>query len=256
MTELIAGGAAGLLLGMAVQRLGLTNRDNVRGSIALLRRSITRRVLYGIGWAVALTALLGWLAVIDVDLLQVIPLHGGTVAGAIIFGAAAGLTGLQTGTAPAMIGGGRFLEGVCGTAGCLIGTMALPRVLPILEGVRTLLPGSGYTLFRVTLDEPYLLPGGFLALGLTGAGMMVVAMLIRPEPLEEPVQTAPEEEAPQEVSAEPETVQEETVVALLPGEEPLVVDSADGAGEESRKEEEEEERSETEQETDGENHMG
>lgn len=228
MMEILAGGVVGLLFGIAVQRCGLTDRSEVSAAIALRRRSLTRRVLMLLGWGCVLTALLGWLAVIDVDTLIVIPLHGGTIVGGVIFGAAAALTGLLPGTAPAIMGGGRFLEGLCGAAGCLCGAFLLPNLTPVFRQVRTLIPDVTSTLFQVTLDEPYLFGGGFLAQGCLGAVLMALALIISPDPPAPVPETAPPapEPEPQPVSTEPEDVMEDTVIALLPGEEPVVVDTA------------------------------
>ena len=109
MTEIIAGGVAGLLLGLAAQGMGMGDRQHVQESIALRSRGMLRAMLYAMGLGAMLTAFLGWLAVIDVDLLTVLPLHGGTILGAAVFGTAAGLTGVTLGGALTMTGGGRFL---------------------------------------------------------------------------------------------------------------------------------------------------
>ena len=74
MTEIIAGGVAGLLLGLAAQGMGMGDRQQVQESIALRSRGMLRATLYALGLGTMLTAFLGWLAVIDVDLLTVLPL--------------------------------------------------------------------------------------------------------------------------------------------------------------------------------------
>lgn len=226
MMELMTGGAVGLMLGIGLQRCGLTARDAVRRNMALHRRNLLRRVLMLAGWATVLTAFLCWLAVIDVDRLQILPLNAGTLAGAVLFGAAAGMTGLLPGTVPGSIGGGRFVEGVCALAGCALGTVILRMSQPLLNRLQGMLLLSDATLFQVTLDKPYLLPGGFLAQGCVGGALMLAALLIPKDPAA--VASAPAEtEAPvPEVSLEAEDVQADTVIALLPGEEPLTVDTA------------------------------
>lgn len=233
MMQIAAGGMLGLLLGIAVQRCGLTERGDVSAAIGMRRHNLTRRVLMSVGWATVLTAFLSWLAVIDVDRLTVIPLHGGTILGGVIFGVAAGLTGLLPGTIPAIAGGGRFLEGLAGIAGGLIGAAALPYILPVVKGVQGLIPPSANTLFQVTLDEPYLFAGSFLGQGCVGLVMMAVALLIPPEPLPETEaseteapETEPAAAAEEAPSTDAQDIQEDTVVALLPGEETVVVDTA------------------------------
>ena len=225
MTEIIAGGVAGLLLGMAAQGMGLGDRQRVSASIALRSRGMLRATLYALGLGAMLTAFLGWLAVIDVDLLTVLPLHGGTILGAAVFGTAAGLTGVTLGGALTMTGGGRFLEGLCAVIGCLAGAAALPWLGPVTAWAQTWFPDMEQTLFRVTLDGPYLWSGGFLGQACLGAVLAALAVILGPERKAEPaVQTEPRDMPP--VSTDAEEVREETVVATLPGEEPVVVDTA------------------------------
>ena len=231
MMEMVTGGALGLLLGIGLQRCALTARYTVRRNMALHRRDLLRRVLMLTGWATVLTAFLCWLAVIDVDTLHVLPLNAGTLAGAVVFGVAAGATGLLPGTVPGSIGGGRGLEGLCALAGCALGALLLLQGQPLLIRLQEVLPLSAATLFRVTLDEPYLLPGGFLAQGCVGGALMAVALLIPKDPApDQPAPVVPDVPAP-DVSLDAQDVQADTVIALLPGEEPLTVDTAAQDGE-------------------------
>lgn len=221
MTELITGGSAGLLLGMGLQLCGLSRRENVTGMLAFSRRSILRAVWGAAGLGILLTAFLTWLAVIDVDLLTILPLDGSTVIGGVLFGLAAGWAGLTPATALTGIGGGRLLESLCGAAGCAAGALLLPYAAPLFEQTRSLIPASGNTWFRVTLDGPYLFAGGFLGLGCIGLVVAVAALCIRPERA-----AAPEEPAPKHTNVPPpEEAADDTFTAILPGEEPLVVDT-------------------------------
>ena len=225
MTEIIAGGVAGLLLGMAAQGMGLGDRQWVSASIALRNRGMLRATLYAMGLGAMLTAFLGWLAVVDVDLLTVLPLQGGTILGAAVFGVAAGLTGVTLGGALTMTGGGRFLEGLCAVIGCLTGAAALPWIEPVTVWAQEWFPAMEQTWFRVTLDEPYLLGGGFLGQACLGAVLAALAVILGPERGKEP---APEQAVrdAQPVSTDAQEVREDTVIATLPGEEPVVVDTA------------------------------
>ena len=239
MMEIIAGGVAGLLLGMAAQGLGLSDRRQVTASIALRSRGMLRATLYALGLGAVLTAFLGWLAVIDVDLLTVLPLHGGTILGAAVFGIAAGLTGVTIGGALTMTGGGSFPEGLCAAIGCLAGAAALPWLAPVTAWAQGWFPAMDQTWFRVTLDEPYLLDGGFLGQACLGAVLAALAVILGPERGTEPA-PEPEVRDAQPVSTDAREVREDTVVATLPGEEPVVVDTA--APEERDAEPPEEER--------------
>lgn len=225
MRELLLGGGTGLVLGIAVQRMGLTRRECLRQTAALRNRQALRVLLMSLGLSALLVSLLMWLAVIDVDELRVVPLHGGTVLGGLLFGAVIGWTGQTPGSAAASLGGDRFFEGACGVAGCLAGAALLPVVRSVFPAIRSLLPESGLTWFRVTLDKPYLFAGGFLGQGCAGLLLLALSLYIRREhsasaPAEKPA-------APPPISENPEDVREDTVVATLPGEEPVVVDMAE-----------------------------
>lgn len=225
MRELLLGGGTGLVLGMAVQRMGLTCRERLRQTAALRDRQTLRVLLMSLGLSTLLASLLMWLAVIDVDELQVVPLHSGTVLGGLIFGAVVGWTGQTPGSAAAGVGGDRFFEGVCGAAGCLAGAALLPAVQGMFTPLRSLLPESGLTWFRVTLDKPYLFAGSFLGQGCVGFLLLTLSLCIRRE---RPVSAPTEKPAPPPpVSDHPEDVREDTVIATLPGEEPVVVDMAE-----------------------------
>ena len=225
MRELLLGGGTGLVLGIAVQRMGLTRRECLRQTAALRDRQALRVLLMSLGLSTLLVSLLMWLAVIDVDELRVVPLHGGTVLGGLLFGAVIGWTGQTPGSAAASLGGDRFFEGACGVAGCLAGAALLPAVRSVFPAIRSLLPESGLTWFRVTLDKPYLFAGGFLGQGCAGLLLLALSLCIRRErpasaPAEKPATPPP-------TSENPEDVREDTVVATLPGEEPVVVDMAE-----------------------------
>ena len=226
MKELLLGGLIGLILGIALQLPGWTRRETVREMFALRSVGAVRTLLTTIGFGCAVSALLMWLAVIDVDLLAVPALDGGTVAGGLLFGAAAALCGHTLLTAPAAVGGGRALEGLCVVVGGLIGALCLPSLDGAFNAVRGLIPAVEGTLFRVTLDKPFLLSGGFPALACLGALLLVCALCVRP-PRPAPAEPAGAREmsgAP-ETSAAPQDVREDTFVASLPGEEPVVVDT-------------------------------
>lgn len=259
MKGYILPGLLGLFFGMILRWTVLSRPDGLRSTLALRRSHACRSALYAIGAGTALTALLCWLAVIDVDGIVVLPLSAGALIGGAVFGIAAALAGYTPLTAFAGIGGGRILEALCTVAGCLAGAFLLPLLETPLSALRSAPPYSAATLFRVTLDEPYLLGGSFLGQGCAGLLLMTIAVCIpsnrmarpakasappAPEPQKPPRQPSPipvrppaharlpgpprllRLPAPKAPSAEPEAAPEETFVAALPGEEPLVVDTA------------------------------
>lgn len=273
MNAYLLPGMVGLLLGLTLGWTGFSRPAALQDALALRRSCALRSGLYVLGFSMLLTALLCWLAVIDVDEIVVLPLSAGALIGGALFGVAAGLSGYTPLTAFAGLGGGAAVEALCTMAGCFAATLVLPLLDAPMAELRSLPPLSDTTLFRMTLDEPYLLGGGFLGQGCAGLLLMAIAACIpspkvshapvRPEepagaedspaPAEsaasagdaEPAEAAapaeaelpePAEEEPTEAAdpAEPDApaipllpaaAPEETFIALLPGEEPLVVDT-------------------------------
>lgn len=255
MSAYLFPGVIGLLLGVTLHWAGFSRPSALRDALGLRRSYGLRSGLYTLGLSMALTALLCWLAVIDVDGVVVLPLSAGVLAGGVVFGVAAGLGGFTPVTAFAGVGGGPVLEALSAVAGCLLAALALPALEGPLSALQAVQPVSATTLFKVTLDEPFLLGGGFLGQGCAGLLMMAIAACI-PSPRQRAVYEAEkaasdeaatvEEPAAGELPADaddsveatpplllPAAAPEETFVALLPGEEPLVVDTQlDDAGDE------------------------
>ena len=245
MRTLLIPGVLGLLLGLTLRWTRLSDPVQLRRALAFRVCHAARSLLQAVGAGMALTAGLMWLAVIDVDEVAVLPLSAGTLAGGLVFGAAAALAGFTPLTAFAGLTGRHALSALCTLAGCLAGTLLLPLLEGPLAALQGLPPRSDATLFRVTLDEPWLLGGGFLGQGCAGLLLMAIAACIpsnrcAPAPSDAPEEAAPTGDAPADppalaedaplllLPAPPETAPEETFVALLPGEEPLVVDTAAG----------------------------
>ena len=228
MTTYLIPGLLGLLTGLILHWGRFSQNSGLRAALGL-RRSLTLRTsLTALGWGILLTALLMWLAVIDVDAVPVLPLSLGALLGGVVFGVAAGLCGFTPSTAFAGLGGGNALEALCVLAGCTLTTLILPA--EALSALRQ--PWVSATLFEVTLDEPYLFAGAFLGMACLGALLIVWGICV-PSPKmailpdEVIAQRAAETPVPpaEEPSPEPESAAEETVVLALEGEEPLVIDT-------------------------------
>ena len=234
MTTYLIPGLLGLLTGL-ILHWGRFSRASGLGAALGLRRSLTLRTgLTALGWGTLLTALLLWLAVLDVDAVTVLPLSVGALLGGLVFGVAAGLCGFTATTAFAGLGGGCALEALCVIAGCAVMTW-LP-VGELLQPLRE--PWVSATLFEVTLDEPFLFAGGFLGLGCLGALLIAWGICV-PSPkggreilnsecgmrnsecgTAESVESDPSADVP-----DPASAAEETVIIALEGEEPLVIDT-------------------------------
>ena len=214
----------GLLLGTALNRCGLGSITRVRRMLAFRDPRPLRCILLALGTGMVLSALLMWLAVIDVDEVRVLPLHGGTLIGGVIAGIALGLTGLSPGIGIAAMGSGNFVYGLCGILGCIAGAAVVKLSENWMQPVRDLLPASEMTLFATTLDHAFLLDGRFLGLACLGAVIMVASLLLPRRRIAEE-DTAEAEPAPV-AAPEPETLPEDTFVATLPEEEAIVIDTA------------------------------
>lgn len=267
MTAYLIPGVMGLLTGLLLRWAGFFRADNLRMALGLRRARSgwfdpLRSGLTAIGYAMALTALLCWLAVIDVDDIDVLALSLGAGLGGGVFGVAAGLCGFTPTTAFAGLGAGNAAEALCVLAGCFAGSWLLSPLEGLLSPLRTAPPYAAATLFKMTLDDPFLLSGGFLAQGCAGLLLAVIALCIpSPRPVlltdaevaaraeaAQAGEAAPEEAAAEEEEASPGEAEEsaeaespdaegsdgqplpedapaETFVALLEGEEPLVVDT-------------------------------
>ena len=211
MTDLLLHGLCGWLLGFTLHRTGLGRPRGLRDALSLRRSHALRSALALMGYALAVTALLGYLAVIDVDLIEVLPLSAGVLLGGTLLGIAAALAGFTPITALTGLGGGHALE----AAATLLGFAAASLLTPMLplQALHHAPPYLHATLFRVTLDEPFLLGGGFGALALTGILLVIIALCIpapRPQPMNTP---APETPPPPDAPA-PEELPDEDDPAL------------------------------------------
>lgn len=227
MKELLLGGLVGLVLGIAQVQMQLHRREYLRQAVACQAADLLRCLLLALGVGTLLTALMMWLAVIDVDTLRVWPLDGGTLLGGLVFGAALGYTGVVPATSGVLLGAGPVWEGLCAAAGCLAGGLLLPYAEQVFTPLRGWMSAGASTWFQVTLDQPYWFAGGFLGQGCIGLVLVALALCLhRPAP----PQPEPEPEAPPpiaEASAQPQDVQQDAVVVSLPGEETLVVDTGE-----------------------------
>ena len=239
MNAYLIPGLLGLLTGLLLHWGKFSRAEGLRCALGLRRSLELRTALTALGWGVMLTALLMWLAVIDVDRVEVLPLTLGGLLGGAVFGICAGLCGFTPTTAFA--GLPRSLEALCVIAGCFAGALLSPVLSGLLAPLHR--PWLDVTLFEVTLDEPFLFSGGFAGLGALGALLAVWGLCIpSPQPVIVPDEAIAERAAATEeprvetqLSADQPNAEEssdlsdapaETVVAILEGEEPLIVDTA------------------------------
>lgn len=217
MTAYLFPGVMGLLTGLLLHWTGLSRSAGLRSALALRRSIPLRSALSALGYAIAGTALLTWLAVIDVDDLIALPLTPWTLLGGALLGLCAGLCGFTPTTAFAGLGSGVALEALCTLAGCALMTIFLPEgnAVPAAPGSYLTQGCVGFLLVAIAICIPNPRP-------------VILTVEDTPVPEEEPasgeVPKAPAPEEPPEVP-DPESAPEDTFIAALEGEEPLVIDT-------------------------------
>lgn len=249
MNAYLIPGMMGLMTGLVLHWGRLSHAQGLRSALGLRRSLTLRTALTALGWGILLTALLMWLAVVDVDQVDVLPLTLGTLLGGALFGICAGLCGYTPTTAFAGLGSNNALEALSVIAGCFAATALSPSLERLLSPLHA--PWVDTTLFKVTLDEPYLFSGAFLGLGCLGA-LLAVWGICTPSPRAVIIpdkaiaQHAAEASRPSEEEAvpAPDSAATETVVAALEGEEPLIVDTALDEQEDAQEDEPAEETAE------------
>lgn len=167
----------GLLTGLLLHRTQLDRPSAMRNALGLRRSCALRSGLSALGWGMALTALLCWLAVIDVDTIRVLPLSLGAIMGGALLGAAVGVCGFTPGTAFAGLACSP-LEALCVLAGCAAMTWLMPLAEGMLLPLHLAAPYAEATVFRVTLDEKFLLSGGFAGQGCAGLLLVAIALCV------------------------------------------------------------------------------
>ena len=231
-------GVTGLMTGLLLHWAGFDREANLRLALGLRRSYALRTGLTAVGWAMAMTALLMWLAVIDVDAIAVLPLSLGALLGGALLGICAALCGFTPLSAFAGAGTPDALSALPVLAGGFAGGLLLPALDAPFSALREAAPYAAATLFEVTLDEPFLLSGGFLAQGCAGLLGAVMALCI-PSPrmviVEVPLPSA---DPDADSNPDPESTAVDTFVSLQEGEEPLVIDTAQEEGESSNSPEE------------------
>ena len=202
-------GMLGLLAGLLLHWAGFDRPGNLRTALGLRRGdssrfSPLRSGLAALGYAIAGSAVMSWLAVIDTDDLLSLPVDWFTALGGLIFGVSAALCGFTPSTAFAGLAAAP-LEALCALAGLTLCTLFLPE-------------GTAQAATR-----PDLLPLACAGLLLAVIALCIPNPKVKAEQLQVVALESPSEPAP---SPDPEAAPEETFVALLEGEEPLVVDTA------------------------------
>ena len=178
MTDLWLGSGLGLVLGWIFQRAGLARPHTLKEALGMRQRSLWRMLLIALGTATVCVAFLGWLAVLDVDHLEILPLNGTLVVGSLILGAAMGFTGYTPGSMLAQLGGGKPLAGLCAVAGGVAGAVCYGWIASPVEAINGWFPEIAGTLSRTTLTSPFLLSGGFLLHGAVGVILLAVGLCV------------------------------------------------------------------------------
>lgn len=201
MSVYLIPGMLGLLTGLLLHWAGFDQPGGLRKALGLRRSLTLRSGLSALGYAIAGSAGLIWLAVIDVDDLITLPVDWYTLLGGLLFGVSAALCGFTPSTTFAGLSAAP-LEALCTLTGLALCTFFLP------EGAAQAAPA------------PDLLP-----LGCAGLLLAAIALCI-PNPKSSPPPEPAATPEPVSDAPDPESAPEETFVAVLEGEEPLVVDTS------------------------------
>lgn len=198
-------GMLGLLAGLLLHWSGFDHPRRFQAALGLRRSLPVRSGFSALGYAIAGSAVLIWLAVIDTDNLLAIPADWYTALGGVLFGISAALCGFTPSTAFAGLAAAP-LEALCTLAGIALCTLFLPE---------------GMAQAASAPDLPSLACAGLL--------LAVIALCIpNPKAIVLPEHAVPLSEPA--AAPDPASAPEETFVAILEGEEPLVVDTAEPAG--------------------------
>lgn len=225
MTAYLFPGILGLLAGLTLHWSGFTDAEGLRSALALHRghthrHSPLRSGLSALGYAVAGSALLIWLAVLDVDDLLSLPLGWRVLAGGGLFGICAGLCGFTPSTAFAGLGAGNAPEALCILAGVMLAVVFLPEgeAVPAASGDLLMQGCAGLLTVVIALCIPNPKP----AMKPEPASDTEKAA-VAPETLSSAVPEEPE--LASEPEDDPNHAAEDAFVAILEGEEPLIVDT-------------------------------
>lgn len=213
MTAYLLPGMLGLLTGLLLRWAGFADSAGLRRALGLRRCLTLRSGLSALGYAVAGSALLLWLAVLDVDALLALPLGWRVLVGGGLFGVCAGLCGFTPSTAFAGLGADNAPEALCTLAGLTLATLFLPE---------------GEAVPAVPADLPTQLFAGLLLSAIALCIPNPKPIVLAPEPGPPVPEEIPESESLTEDEPEPDsdpTPEDTTFVALLEGEEPLVIDT-------------------------------
>ena len=97
MRTLLIPASCGLLLGLSLSAARLISPDGLRDTLRFRPSHALKAALWALGTAIAVMALLCWLAVMDIDRIVPLPLHAGTLTGGMLVGVCAALCGCAMG---------------------------------------------------------------------------------------------------------------------------------------------------------------
>lgn len=228
MTAYLFPGILGLLTGLLLRWAGFADAAGLRSALALRRghtprHSTLRSGLAALGYGIAGSALLIWLAVLDVDDLLALPLTWRVFAGGGLFGVCAALSGFTPSTVFAGLGAGNALEALCTLAGLTLATIFLPEgeAIPAVSGSLAAQGCAGLLLVAIAICIPNPRPIPLIGAAEPEADPEAAAAPIpAPEPEAEAKPIVESDSAP-----DPESAAEDAFVAILEGEEPLVIDT-------------------------------
>lgn len=170
----------GGFFGFALYKVGAANMDNLLSMLSFQNLTLMKIILFAIGFASILLAVLYGLGLFDVSHLSIKTMHLGVIVGGLIFGLGFGTVGTCPGTcvAGAMTGG--FKKAISAIFGGLVGAFLFSMSYGWLadQGFFEVMNLGKLTLFHVSDQYPSVFNIGYSGLAIVGILFVMGGVLI------------------------------------------------------------------------------
>lgn len=170
----------GSLFGFALYVAGASNPSKLTAMLRLEYIELMKIILFAIGFASLLLALANIIGIFNVDHFNIKSMNLGVIVGGVIFGFGFGWAGTCPGTCVAALTGVGYKKAIVAVIGGLLGAFCFSITYGWWNRMglfRTLNIGK-ITLFQISKQFDYLLPGSFWSLLVVGILFMIGAILL------------------------------------------------------------------------------
>lgn len=177
MIEIILAILLGGFFGYVLNVVRASSPAVLRKMLQLKALELMKIILFAIGMASALVAVTAWLGLLNVSHFHVKMMNLGVIVGGVIFGVGFGLGGTCPGTCVAASAGTGLKRALLAVLGgiCGAGTFSLCYGWIKKTGIFTQFAWGKITLFKISKNYNYLLPGGYAGLLIVGLLFMALA---------------------------------------------------------------------------------